>query len=592
MLGGGGKLYQNPLSEVQSKATFYQQKFALYPVLFFYGVGNGVLLKILFQNPTHKLIIVFEKELEILWHILHIFDFSKELLGTKLRFFDTAKFSEADFNALCESLNLFARIYRLEIMCGFYEKFGEDFARVNLAMRQFFEKSTLRYGNDIDDALMGLENFVCNLPKMLTNPSLKTLKKAYEKCHQTAIIVSTGPSLSKQLPLLKQYASKAVIFAADSAYPILAKEGIKPDFVFMLERIDLTAEFFNNDFKEFDKDILFILAAVVHPNAIKYLEKNKRSYILVPRYYDFAYYCDFKEFDYIEDCPSVAHMAFNLACDLKFENIIFIGQDLAFDKQGNSHPKDYLNSSTFESNMYKKLSAEAYGGKGEVETHGIWLLFKQVLELFITRALKNGIRVYNATEGGARIKGAIEKPFRECCEEFLNEKSQKFLPNLKPLSKNKQDELLLKAFAKVFNAVKNCEKVEERLKALFGNLNYENLDNEALRILSIELDDLKENILKTRALLEILRPSLHSFELEFMQIFVLQPQSEEQKRQKILALVRLYLRWLSLVLVSIKRQKSSLQNNLKPLENELKKRNLLEKITKWKEKVARIRKKF
>ncbi|WP_252972796.1 motility associated factor glycosyltransferase family protein [Campylobacter helveticus] len=418
--GGGGNslLYQNPLGEVQSKATFYQQKFALYPVLFFYGVGNGVLLKILFQNPTHKLIIVFEKELEILWHILHFLDFSKELALKKLCFFDTKRLDDDKFNALCESLNIFARIYHLELMCAFYENFREDFTRINGAMREFFDKSTLRYGNDIEDCLMGLSNFVHNLPKMLTNPSLKTLKKAYEKCHQTAIIVSTGPSLTKQLSLLKAYSDKAVIFAADSAYPILAKEGIKPDFVFMLERIDLTAEFFNNDFKEFDKDILFILAAVVHPNAIKYLEKNKRSYILVPRYYDFAYYCDFKEFDYIEDCPSVAHMAFNLACDLKFENIIFIGQDLAFDKQGNSHPKDYLNSSTFESNMYKKLSAEAYGGKGEVETHGIWLLFKQVLELFITRALKNGIRVYNATEGGARIKGAFEKPFRECCEEF------------------------------------------------------------------------------------------------------------------------------------------------------------------------------
>ncbi|TNH36775.1 motility associated factor glycosyltransferase family protein, partial [Campylobacter helveticus] len=536
----------------------------------------------------HKLIIVFERELEILWHILHIFDFSKELALKKLCFFDTKRLDDDKFNALCEGLNIFARIYHLELMCAFYENFREDFARINGAMREFFDKSTLRYGNDIEDCLMGLSNFVHNLPKMLTNPSLKTLKKAYEKCHQNAIIVSTGPSLLKQLPLLKQYASKAVIFAADSAYPILAKEGIKPDFVFMLERIDLTAEFFNNDFKEFDKDILFILATVVHPNAIKYLEKNKRSYILVPRYYDFAYYCDFKEFDYIEDCPSVAHMALEIALCLKFENIIFIGQDLAFDENGNSHPKDYQNSANFESTMYEILKTEAYGGDSLVKTHGIWLLFKQVLELLIAKASQNGIKIYNATEGGVRIKGAIEKPFRECCEEFLNEKSQKFLPNLKPLSKNKQDELLLKAFAKVFNAVKNCEKVEERLKALFGNLNYENLDNEALRNLSFKLDDLKEKLLNSRPLLEVLRPSLHSFELKFMQIFVIKPQNEEQKREKILALVRLYLWWLGISLGSIKKEKMTLQNHIKPLELELKKRNFLEKITKWQEKAAKI----
>ena len=47
----------------------------------------------------------------------------------------------------------------------------------------------------------------------------------------------------KQLPLLKKYREKALIFCADSAYPILAKHNIKPDFVCMVERSDFTAEF-------------------------------------------------------------------------------------------------------------------------------------------------------------------------------------------------------------------------------------------------------------------------------------------------------------------------------------------------------------
>nr|WP_306810629.1 6-hydroxymethylpterin diphosphokinase MptE-like protein [Campylobacter upsaliensis] len=433
---------------------------------------------------------------------------------------------------------------------------------------------------------MGLSNFVHNLPKMLTNPSLKTLKKTYEKCHQNAIIVSTGPSLSKQLPLLKQYASKAVIFAADSAYPILAKYGIKPDFVFMVERTDFTAEFFNNDFKEFDTGVLFILAAVVHPRALELLEKNHRPYIIVPRYYDFAYYCDFKEYGYATDSVSVAHMAFELAKDLEFENIIFIGQDLAFDEEGNSHPKDYLHKADYESGT-KAIQTLAYGGKGLVKTHGIWLIFKHMLELLIIEASKKGIKIYNATEGGVRIKGAFEKPFSECCEEFLN-KPLKPLPPLKKPNQNKQNEWLLKAFAKIFLAIKKCEKVEGELEMLFANLNYENLDNEALRHLSFKLDDLKEKLLNSRPLLEVLRPSLHSFELKFMQIFVIKPQNEEQKREKILALVRLYLWWLGISLGSIKKEKMTLQNHIKPLELELKKRNFLEKITKWQEKAAKI----
>ena len=584
--GGGGKLYANPLREIQSKASFYQQKFSLYPVLFFYGVGNGILLKILFQNPIHKVIVVFEKELEILWHILHLLDFSKEL-GEKRLCFHPANLSNDDLDALCEGLNVFAKIYRLEFSCAFYEKFGEDFARLDKALTEAFYKSTLRFGNDIDDALMGLENFTHNLPKMLTHPSLKSLTKAYKKRYETVIIVSTGPSLTKQIPLLREVQERALIFAADSAYAILARAGVRADFVFMVERTDFTAEFFNNDFKEMDAGVLFICAAVVHPNALAYLEKTGRSYMLVPRNYDFAYYCDFKDFGYATDCISVAHMAFELACALEFKNIIFIGQDLAFDEEGNSHPKDYLHRADFESGE-RAIKTLAYGGEGWVRTHGLWLLFKQILELFIARAQKEGIKIYNATEGGVRIQGAVEKPFAECCAELLGGEIAKPLPFLEVAEDEKQSEWLLKAYAKVYLAVRKCEAMQAELGELFANLELENLEFEALKILSGKLDALKENILKNGALLEVLRPSLHEFELEFMRIFVFKPSSEEEKREKILAMIRLYLQWLDLSLNSIKRQKLALLENIRPLEQALKKRNFFSKITKWKEKVAKI----
>ncbi|MEE6616748.1 6-hydroxymethylpterin diphosphokinase MptE-like protein, partial [Campylobacter coli] len=81
------------------------------------------------------------------------------------------------------------------------------------------------------DALQGIEQFVYNLPQMITHPSYKELLSKRKGISDTAIIVSTGPSLTKQLPLLKKYASKATIFCADSSYPILAKHGIKPDYV-------------------------------------------------------------------------------------------------------------------------------------------------------------------------------------------------------------------------------------------------------------------------------------------------------------------------------------------------------------------------
>ncbi|EJW5420899.1 motility associated factor glycosyltransferase family protein, partial [Campylobacter jejuni] len=113
-------------------------------------------------------------------------------------------------------------------------------------------------GNDSKDVLQGIEQLIYNLPKMITHTAYQDLLKKRENLSDTAIIVSTGPSLTKQLPILKKYANKATIISADSSYPILAKHDIKPDYVVSLERILLTSEFFNNNFGDFDKDILFI----------------------------------------------------------------------------------------------------------------------------------------------------------------------------------------------------------------------------------------------------------------------------------------------------------------------------------------------
>ncbi|ELW8127065.1 motility associated factor glycosyltransferase family protein, partial [Campylobacter jejuni] len=327
------------------------------------------------------------------------------------------------FSNFCSSKPFFqfSRIYFLELMSHYYERFHEDILGLNKKLAENFKNSIVSHGNDPLDALQGIEQFVYNLPSMITHPSYKELLSKRKGISDTAIIVSTGPSLTKQLPLLKKYASKATIFCADSSYPILAKHGIKPDYVCMLERTEITAEFFNNDFWEFDKDIVFIVKSVTHPHTIKYLQKNNRAFILVSTYASFIQYLKLDYFGYFNMGFSVAHMACYLSLHLNHKNIIFIGQDLAYAENGNSHPDDYQNSANYESQMYEHILTEAYGGKGEVKTHHVWLMFKQNLEQDIEKIQKYlDTKVYNCTEGGARIKGAIEKPFLWACENLLD----------------------------------------------------------------------------------------------------------------------------------------------------------------------------
>ncbi|EGI8249484.1 motility associated factor glycosyltransferase family protein, partial [Campylobacter jejuni] len=369
----------------------------------------------------------------------------------------------------------------------------------------------LRNGNDPKDALQGIEQFVYNLPQMITHPSYKELLSKRKNLSDTAIIVSTGPSLTKQLPLLKKYASKATIFCADSSYPILAKHGIKPDYVCMLERTELTAEFFNHDFGEFDKDIVFICAGVVHPKAIEYLKG--RNLVITQKVLAFPYYINLKDFSYAAVGLSVAHTLSYLATYLSHKNIIFIGQDLAYAENGNSHPDDYQNSANYESQMYEHILTEAYGGNGKVETHSIWLLFKNWFENeMIPNTRKMGITTYNCTEGGARIEGTIEKPFLWACENLLDKDLNKPFEKLEPLSLNKQNEFLLKAYYKVYQSIKHCRDFSKILSNDFNNIQniYLNLNKKEndLNLAIRKIDEFKnklENIKQMQDLYEILQ---------------------------------------------------------------------------------------
>ncbi|OEX55502.1 PseD protein, partial [Campylobacter jejuni] len=374
-------LYENVIDELNTMLNTYNDKYLLYPVLYFYGFGNGILFKALLQNKNHQHIVVFEKDIEIIWIMFHVLDFSNELQNSRLMILQTSSLDIELFSNFCSSKPFFqfSRIYFLELMSHYYERFHEDVLELNKKLVQDFKDSILSHGNDPLDALQGIEQFVYNLPQMITHPSYKELLSKRKNLSDTAIIVSTGPSLTKQLPLLKKYANKATIFCADSSYPILAKHGIKPDYVCMLERDEIVAECFNNDFGEFDKDIVFIVKSVTHPHTIKYLQKNNRAFILVSTYASFIQYLKLDYFGYFNMGFSVAHMNFLLTIHLKYKNIILIGQDLAYAKDGQTHSQGFIHANLHNGDYERdldKFSTTAYGGNGKVQSSEIWTLFR------------------------------------------------------------------------------------------------------------------------------------------------------------------------------------------------------------------------
>ncbi|EGS1407159.1 motility associated factor glycosyltransferase family protein [Campylobacter coli] len=584
-------LYENVIDELNSMLNTYNDKYLLYPVLYFYGFGNGILFKALLQNKNHQHIVVFEKDIEIIWIMFHILDFSNELQSARLIVLENDKLQAQDYTELCSSKPFFqfSRIYFLELMSHYYERFHEDILGLNKKLAENFKNSIVSYGNDPLDALQGIEQFVYNLPQMITHPSYTKLLSKRKNLSDTAIIVSTGPSLTKQLPLLKKYASKATIFCADSSYPILAKHDIKPDYVLSLERIPLTSEFFNNDFGEFDKDIVFVCAGVVHPKTIEYL-KNK-TFIITQKVLAFPYYINLKNFCYAAVGFSVAHMAYEFATHLSHKNIIFIGQDLAYAKDGFSHTKDYKNLDKHEGHFQRdkgKFQCLAYGGDGKAESSEVWTMFRFFLQDTISRNIIS--TTYNCTEGGARIEGTIEKPFLWACENLLDKDLNKPFEKLEPLSLNKQNEFLLKAYYKVYQSIKHCRDFSKILSNDFENIQsvYLSLNEkeEDINLAIKKIDEFKnklENIKQMQDLYEILSPLLIQFELNLAKIYVLNPKTKEDAFNKSILWIKEHLEFMELVYGHIKAQENALIKNILPLEEKLKER----KLDKWMERVRK-----
>ncbi|ECQ6708167.1 motility associated factor glycosyltransferase family protein, partial [Campylobacter jejuni] len=301
----------------------------------------------------------------------------------------------------------------------------------------------------------------------------------------------------------------------------------------------------------------------------------------------FPYYINLKDFSYAAVGFSVAHTLSYLATYLSHKNIIFIGQDLAYAENGNSHPDDYQNSANYESQMYEHILTEAYGGKKEIKTHEVWIFFKQILEAMI---IKYHITTYNCTEGGARIEGTIEKPFLWACENLLHKNLNKPFEKLEPLSLNKQNEFLLKAYYKVCKSIKHCRDFNkilsndfENIQSIYLSLNekeeYLNLAIEKIDKFKNKLEDIKQ----MQDLYEILSPLLIQFELNLARIYVLNPKTKEDAFNKSILWIKEHLEFMELVYGHIKAQENALIKNILPLEEKLKER----KLDKWMERVRR-----
>ena len=220
-----------------------------------------------------------------------------------------------------------------------------------------------------------------------------------------AILVAGGPSLDKNIHLLKEAQEKSVIIAVDTVLPALLKNGVHPHFLTCIDPNDLTFEKFADLVPQI-KDIALISSSWVNPKTPKVFPADQVFWTFTAKPMEAWLNSLLGGKLLTGGASTVAHLNLIAAHMLGCDPIIFIGQDLAYPSSAaSSHAKGTVLQGSAPTNVITHhIQGETVTGiNGEIlRTNRSFLSMKQFFETAIAKSDRTHI---NATEGGANIDG-------------------------------------------------------------------------------------------------------------------------------------------------------------------------------------------
>ena len=553
-------VYVSPLQNIE-KFLQNEKDSEKPPFRYFFGIGNGIELHTLCSNDKIKRVVIMEPNVELIYIVLNLLDYSTYITSKKLHIEHSIDMNFSSITSILEHSEgkVYAKLFELETFSSYYEKsFSKEFKRLALVMSDAFYSIIISHGNCAIDSLMGISHHIKNLPKLVTCPRICDFSgKANAK---TAVIVSTGPSLSKQIPLLKKIQNYVTIICVDASFPILEKHGIKPDFVTVLERIPETGKFFKNNKKKFQDDVNFVLVSIVHEDIINAIRGG--NIILQMRPHSYTKYFKLDDFGYLGEGMSAANLAHDLAYFIDAKNIILIGQDLAFGEDNTSHAEGHLYGEDEEKIGGHELFTQKYGGEGKIRTTHYWILFRNYFERSIAFAQKHNLaQTFNATEGGAKIPGSVEITFKDAIKNLVDQQTIKKPFNVKYPTKI-ETESYTNQFIESLNlwikdSIERQEKTEETfLKVQYitekiiiaqKNNNIESLTLKELLPYLDMIDEIKsffDDKFFNSCYRETVQTYILSIELDLVSIPLIKAKTEEENLIKVVDWIMQHTYWL------------------------------------------------
>lgn len=313
-------LHSNYGAESEAKEIFEKVKNTEFTMNVLFGFGLGYLFQEFALN-SKGLVFVFEPDIEILATTLEVVDFSEELSKKNVFVFN-------DFDGLKKQY-LENYIYKSETTITFLPSykhlFGTELSRfakeLNLTMG-----SAIMDNNYIKNKLIPAVKAVCtNMDCLVKEPPLGTFENIYQG--KTALLISAGPSLDKNIETIKKYRDNAIIFSVGQALRTLMTNGITPDFVGLVETGNQMSQLDGLD----TSNVNLILEPLTYTGLHNSKFKNIISYpskTSIPNLI-WTSIADIDASKYISS-GTVSYMMLYSALLLGFKDLILAGQDLAF----------------------------------------------------------------------------------------------------------------------------------------------------------------------------------------------------------------------------------------------------------------------
>ena len=386
------------------------------------GVGVGYHLDELIKSFPIKNKVIIEPDMSVFVKLMTVRDI-RHLINAKNTLFIVSGDAE-QVSKVFLGLRETGQIHnvRFEELLSYRTAYGEWWDELK---REFIKYSKLHAINTNTAVVFSnawITNFFENLKEYPKSVNLDMFESSLRNV--PSIIVSAGPSLNKNIHLLKEIKNKALIISAGSAINILDKHGIKPHIMVGVDGGEGESRLFNNVKA---KDIYFAYTSSVHFDGLKNYEGPKIYFRINAFKHDEWFEKEVEEnTKAIQSGASVSNLALDISRFLGCNPIILVGQDLSYSNMQTyaegavlkEEQDEILRKNIEEKNKHYMEQTDINGNM--VYTTYSMISIKVYFEEYVKRHPEN---IYlNGTEGGLPIKGIANRPLKEIIDEYcINE---------------------------------------------------------------------------------------------------------------------------------------------------------------------------